>query len=122
MSSARLPNIRALTPELAGWGFFLCTHKEVRHGRGGELFIALSLQDRTGLVRARVLNDAARLREEFDSGDFVKVHGRTDLFNGHMQLVVERIRRADPPLLTGTLGTLIHSQGFQKDCSRHTSM
>jgi 3'-5' exoribonuclease len=109
MSSARLPNIRALTPELAGWGFFLCTHKEVRHGRGGELFIALSLQDRTGLVRARVLNDAARLREEFDSGDFVKVHGRTDLFNGHMQLVVERIRRVNPDQDRG--------QGFrEEDC------
>jgi 3'-5' exoribonuclease len=109
MSSARLPNIRALTPELAGWGFFLCTHKEVRHGRGGELFIALSLQDRTGLVRARVLNDAARLREEFDSGDFVTVHGRTDLFHGHMQLVVERIRRVNPDQDRG--------QGFrEEDC------
>jgi len=96
MSSTRFPNIRMLGPELAGWGFFLCTQKDVRQGRGGDLFIALSLQDRTGLVRARVLNDAARLREEFDSGDFVKVQGRTDLFNGRVQLLVEKIRRVNP--------------------------
>lgn len=96
MSSTRLPFIRTLSPELNGWGFFLCTHKDVRQGRGGDLFISLSLQDRTGLLRGRIFNEAARLREEFDSGDFVKVQGRTDLFNGHMQLVIENIRRVNP--------------------------
>jgi 3'-5' exoribonuclease len=97
MSSARLPTIRMLTPELAGWGFFLCTHKDVRQGRGGDVFVALSLQDRTGLLRGRILNEAAaRLGEEFDSGDFVKVHGRTDLFNGRLQLIIETIRRVNP--------------------------
>jgi 3'-5' exoribonuclease len=85
-----------LTSEVAGWGFFLCTQKDVRHGRGGDLFIALSLQDRTGLVRGRIFGEAARLREEFDSGDFVKVQGRTDLFNGRVQLLVEQIRRVNP--------------------------
>ena len=96
MSSSRLPNIRVLTPEMEGWGFFLCTYKDVRQGRGGDPFIAMSLQDRTGLVRARILNNAARLGEEFDSGDFVKVQGRTELYNGRMQLVVENIRRVNP--------------------------
>ena len=96
MSSSRFPNIRVLTPELAGWGFFLCTYKDIRQGRGGDLNIAMSLQDRTGLVRARVFNEAARLRDEFDSGDYVKVQGRTELFNGRVQLVVERIRRVNP--------------------------
>ena len=109
MSSPRFPNIRALTPELGGWGFFLCTQKDVRQGRGGELFVAVSLQDRTGLVRARIFNEAARLREEFDSGDFVKVQGRTELFNGRLQLVIENIRRVNPDQDRG--------QGFrEEDC------
>jgi len=109
MSSPRFPNIRVLTPELGGWGFFLCTQKDVRHGRGGELFIAVSLQDRTGLVRARIFNEAARLRDEFDSGDFVKVQGRTELFNGRLQLAIENIRRVNPDQDRG--------QGFrEEDC------
>jgi 3'-5' exoribonuclease len=109
MSSIRFPNIRVLTPEVAGWGFFLCTQKDVRHGRGGDLFISLSLQDRTGLVRGRIFNEAARLRDEFDSGDFVKVQGRTDLFNGRVQLLVEKIRRVNPDQDKG--------QGFrEEDC------
>jgi 3'-5' exoribonuclease len=109
MSSPRFPNIRVLTPELGGWGFFLCAQKDVRQGRGGELFVAVSLQDRTGLVRARIFNGAARLREEFDSGDFVKVQGRTELFNGRLQLVIENIRRVNPDQDRG--------QGFrEEDC------
>jgi 3'-5' exoribonuclease len=96
MSSSRFPHIRVLTPEMDGWGFFLCTRKEVRQGRGGDPFIAMQLQDRTGLVRARISGDVARLGDEFDSGDFVKVQGRTELYNGRMQLVVENIRRVNP--------------------------
>ena len=96
MSSTRLPAIRGLTPETEGWGFFLCTYKDVRQGRGGDLYIAMSLQDRTGAIRGRIHQDAGRLRDEFDSGDFVKVQGRSEMFNGRMQLVVERIRRVNP--------------------------
>jgi 3'-5' exoribonuclease len=96
MSSSRLPSIRALSPDLDGWGFFLCVRKEVRQDRGGNLIIILSLQDRTGITRARLFNDAARFRDEFDSGDFVKVSGRTELFNGRVQVVVEHIRRVNP--------------------------
>jgi 3'-5' exoribonuclease len=108
-SSVRLPFIRSLAAELTGWGFFLCTQKDVRQGRGGDLFIALSLQDKTGMIRGRVFNDAARLREEFDAGDFVKVQGRTDLFNGRIQLLIERIRRINPDQDKG--------QGFrEEDC------
>ena len=109
MSSPRFPNIRVLSAELEGWGFFLCAQKDVRHGRGGELLISVSLQDRTGLVRARIFNEAARLRDEFDSGDFVKVQGRTELFNGRLQLVIENIRRVNPDQDRG--------QGFrEEDC------
>ena len=96
MSSSRLPSIRGLSPELNGWGFFLCAQKDVRQGRSGDLLIGLSLQDRTGILRARILNDAARFRDEFESGDFVKVGGRTESSNGRVQLIVETIRRVNP--------------------------
>jgi len=96
MSNPRLPFIRALEADLNGWAFFLCTQKEMRQGRTGEPFISLMLQDKTGFIKARVLNDAVRLRDEFDSGEFVKAQARTDVSNGRLQLVVERIRRINP--------------------------
>lgn len=92
----RLPFIRTLGGELNGWGFFLCTQKDVRLGRGGDLFIALSLQDKTGQIKGRILKEVERLRDEFDAGDFVKAQGQTDVFNGRVQLLVEKIRRINP--------------------------
>lgn len=91
----RLPFARFIAAETSGWGFFLCVQKDVRQARSGELFISLSLQDRTGLIRGRIFNEAERLREEFDNGDFVKVQGRTDLYNGRIHLIIERIRRVN---------------------------
>jgi 3'-5' exoribonuclease len=96
MSNTRLPFIRAIAADLSGWAYFLCTYKDVRAGRNGDLFISLSLQDKTGIIKGRVFNEAARLRDEFDAGEFVKVQGRTDLFNGRIQLLVEKIRRINP--------------------------
>ncbi len=93
---ARLPFLRGISADLNGWGFFLCTQKDVRQGRTGDLFISLMLQDKTGLIRSRIFTEAERLRDEFDDGDFVKVQGRTDLFNGRVQLIIERIRRVNP--------------------------
>jgi 3'-5' exoribonuclease len=96
LRAGRLPFIRAMSPELEGWGFFLCTYKDLRQGRTGEPFISLSLQDKTGSIKAILLSDAARMRDEFDTGEFVKVQGHTDIHNGSMQLVLDRIRRINP--------------------------
>src|SRR3954467_716341 len=95
-TNPRFPVVRAIGADLNGWGVFLCTQKDVRQGRTGDLFISLTLQDRTGLVKGRIFNEASRLREEFDNGDFVKVQGRSDLYNGRVQLIIERIRRINP--------------------------
>lgn len=91
----RLPFAASIAAESSGWGFFLCVQKDLRQARSGELFISLSLQDKTGLIRGRIFNEVERFREEFDNGDFVKVLGRTDLYNGRIHLIIERIRRVN---------------------------
>lgn len=107
----RLPFIESLEPDAVGWAFFLCTQKDVRQTRAGDPFIALGLQDRTGQIKGRIFSDVARLKEEFEAGDFVKVQGRGDRFNGQLQLIVERIRRVNPDQ--------DRPQGFrEEDCIR----
>lgn len=88
----RFPPLRELAPDHAGWGFFFCAGKETRQGRAGE-FLSLTLKDATGSVPARVFDNTATLKGEFDAGEFVKVQGRSSLYNNQLQLVVERIRR-----------------------------
>jgi 3'-5' exoribonuclease len=87
-----LPPIRQLTPDSAGYGFFLCVQKDVRPGRNGD-FIAVTLQDASGRIVARVFDDVDRLKKEFDAGEFVKVKARANVFNERLQLIVENIRR-----------------------------
>ncbi len=89
-----LPSIRDLTPETTGTGFFLCCQKDVRPGRNGD-FIALTLQDATGRVAAKVFDDVDRLKGEFEAGEFVKAKVRANVYNGRLQLIVENIRRVN---------------------------
>jgi 3'-5' exoribonuclease len=90
--SSRLPRNAKLDPDLTGWNFYLCVRKDVRVGKGGE-FLALVLQDASGQVAGRVLENVGRYRDEFEAGEFVRVEGRTSLHYGELQLVATSIRR-----------------------------
>ena len=61
----RLPRLAGLAVDDAGWGFFLCTYKELRAGRSGSEFIILNLQDSTGQATAKIMTDAERFKTEF---------------------------------------------------------
>jgi 3'-5' exoribonuclease len=89
------PSLREIKPDEAGWGFYLCTNKDVRQGRNGD-FMTLTLKDSSGSVQARVFDNVGVLRTEFEAGEFVKVQGRSNLYNGQIQLVLDRIRRVSP--------------------------
>jgi 3'-5' exoribonuclease len=93
---ARLPPIAALDSGSSGWGYFLCTRKELRAGGQGGPFLHVVLQDRSGTIAARILEDVDRWRDEFDAGEFVKVEARADRHNQRIELVVSRIRRVNP--------------------------
>jgi 3'-5' exoribonuclease len=92
---ARLPSIASIDANSAGTGFFLCTRKEKRTGRSGP-FLVLSLQDVSGEMAAKVFQDVDQYDPQFDAGEFVAVQGKGNLFNGRLELIVDRIRRVIP--------------------------
>jgi 3'-5' exoribonuclease len=92
----RLPDIAHLDAGSAGWGFFLCTRKELRTGRQGTPHIHIVLQDRSGTVAGRLLEDVDRYKQEFEAGEFVRAQGRADRHNQRVELVIESIRRINP--------------------------
>lgn len=92
----RLPRIRDFDAYTEGWGYFLCTSKELRPIRNGELLL-FTLQDSSAQIQAKLLDDVDRFKEEFDAGEFVRVEGKTTIFQGQLQLAVTRIRRVNPP-------------------------
>jgi 3'-5' exoribonuclease len=93
---ARLPRISELEDKVGGWGFYLCLRKEVRTGKSGADYLQLSLQDASGDVVAKVFQDIEVLKLEFEAGEFVKVQGRSNSFNGKLELILEKIRRVLP--------------------------
>ena len=92
----RLPQLNALTAEADGWGYFLCTYKELRPVRSGEILL-FTLQDATGQIPAKLMDDVDRFKDEFDAGEFVRVEARSTTFQGQAQLAVSHIRRVNPP-------------------------
>jgi len=95
MPAPTLPPIRQLRPDAHGWAFYLCASKELRPGKNGE-FLSLVLQDATGRITGRVFDDVENQKGGFEAGEFVKAQGRTNMYNGRLQLVVDRIRRVHP--------------------------
>lgn len=91
----RFPRIQQLLPESEGWGYFLCTYKELRPIRSGEILL-FTLQDATGQISAKLLDDIERFNDEFEAGEYVRIEGRGTTFQGQLQLVVTHIRRINP--------------------------
>ncbi|MGQ0734942.1 MAG: 3'-5' exoribonuclease YhaM family protein [Acidobacteriota bacterium] len=89
---SRLPRIHDLALDSEGWGYFLCIFKELRPIRSGELLL-MTLQDATGQVTAKMFDEVARYKDEFDAGEFVRLDARVTMFQGQLQLVVSQIRR-----------------------------
>ena len=84
----RLPRLAALTADVAGWGFFRCTTKELRVGRNGSELLVFTLQDVSGQITAKLFHDVPRFEREFEMGEFVRTEGTAAIYKGQLELVV----------------------------------
>ena len=75
---------------------FLAAEKQLRPNRNGNLYLQVELSDRSGSINARMWNASEDDYRGFDNGDFVHVDGSTQLFQGNIQMIATRIRRARP--------------------------
>ncbi|HEX5068917.1 MAG TPA: HD domain-containing protein [Vicinamibacterales bacterium] len=93
---ARLPKLRDLESNVSGWGFFLCTRKDHRSGRTGSAYLEVGLQDASGEIGAKLFQDVETMALEFDAGEFVKLQGRSNLYQGRLEIILDKIRRIIP--------------------------
>jgi 3'-5' exoribonuclease len=75
---------------------FMASEKQLRPNRNGNLYLQLQLSDRSGAIAARLWNASENDYRAFENGDYVKVEGNTQLFQGNMQFIASAIRRARP--------------------------
>ncbi|MFP6614295.1 MAG: HD domain-containing protein [Pirellulales bacterium] len=74
---------------------FLASDKQVRSNRQGNPFLTVRLTDKTGTVNALQWNATDSVARLFDSGDYVRVEGKTHIHQGELQIIVKKISRAD---------------------------
>jgi 3'-5' exoribonuclease len=75
---------------------FLASDKQLRPNRNGNLYLQLSLSDRSGAIATRLWNASEQDYRAFENGDYVMVDGATQLFQGNLQMIANTIRRARP--------------------------
>lgn len=75
---------------------FLASDKQLRPNRNGNLYLQVDLTDRSGSLNARMWNATDGDYRAFENGDYVHVEGATQLFQGNVQLIASRIRKARP--------------------------
>jgi 3'-5' exoribonuclease len=74
---------------------FLVSDKQLRANRNGNLYLQLELRDRTGSISARLWNAGEHLFRAFETGDYLMVKGKVQLFQGALQMILSQIERVD---------------------------
>jgi 3'-5' exoribonuclease len=72
---------------------FLVADKQMRANRNGNLYLQLDLRDRSGGISARLWNAGEHLFRSFEEGDFLRVRGKVQLFQGALQVILNQIER-----------------------------
>ena len=70
---------------------FLVSEKQLRPNRAGNLYLQVRLSDKTGSLTGMLWNANQRQYDSFNNGDFVRVQGTSQLFNGGMQIIAKAI-------------------------------
>ena len=73
---------------------FLASQKQLRPNRNGNLYLQVELSDRTGSLSARMWNAGDADYRGFEDGDFVRVEGSTQIYQGGLQLIATSISKA----------------------------
>lgn len=70
---------------------FVLADKQIRANRNGDGYLLADLRDKTGSLHGLLWNVSEDLLSHINTGDYVKVKGKAQLYNGNMQLIMTRI-------------------------------
>lgn len=70
--------------------------RAVATSKAGKPFLTVTLADKTGEITGRVFKNADFFADLFTEGDFIYVQGRTQTYEGKLQLVIDTLERVAP--------------------------
>src|SRR5215813_6445402 len=71
---------------------FVVVSKQAKPKKSGDLYLALTLADRTGHMEAKMWDNVADHINCFEQDDFIKVRGLVNKFNGRFQITLHKVR------------------------------
>src|SRR5579863_1040284 len=74
---------------------FVVASKQVKSKKSGELYLALTLTDRTGTLEAKMWDNVTEFLSAFEQDDVIKVKGLLNRYNQRWQLTVHKLRPLD---------------------------
>jgi len=75
---------------------FLVADKQLRANRNGNLYLQLRLTDKTGSLTGMLWNASDSTFNSVATGNYLRVAGTTQIYNGQLQMIVTRIEPTDP--------------------------
>jgi len=75
--------------------YFLVSAKQIKPKKSGDIYLALTLCDRTGQLDAKMWDNVADAVDAFEQDDFVKVKGLINKYSNRFQLTIHKLRRMD---------------------------
>jgi 3'-5' exoribonuclease len=73
---------------------FIASNKQLRPNRNGVLYLQVELSDRGGTISARLWNATEEVYRSFEEGDYVRVEGVAQMYQGAMQVIASNVSRA----------------------------
>lgn len=74
---------------------YLVTDKQLRTNRQGNPFLQIELRDKTGAISARMWNANEHHFRTFEEGDFLRIKGKVQLYQGSLQILFSGFERID---------------------------
>ena len=75
---------------------YLVADKQLRANRHADLYLLAQLRDKTGTVSGLMWNVTEEQCSRYEAGDFVRVRGKVQLYQGGLQLILTRVDRQEP--------------------------
>ena len=75
---------------------YLLADKQLRANRNANLYLLASLRDKTGLISGLMWNVTEEGLSHISAGDFVRVRGKVQLFQGTLQMIITHVVPVPP--------------------------
>ncbi len=76
-------------------GIYYCKSKNITETKAGKVYEHLFLQDKTGVLDAKVWEPNSPAIHEYEEGDFIEVSGDVIIYGGFRQARINRIRKCE---------------------------